>query len=57
MSLMTAKEICEMLKIDITTLWRWRKQGLPAIKIGRSEKSAVRFDQEAVMEWVKSKGE
>lgn len=32
--------VCELLDIDVTTLWRWRKEGLlpePAFKLGRIE--------------------
>lgn len=51
--LMTQSEVAAMLQVSIRTIWLWRKQGMPYIKIN----TAVRFEKEDVMEWVKSKGE
>ena len=48
--LLTTKELAAFLKVDPSTLWHWRKRGLPALKIGY----AVRFDKEKVLEWIES---
>jgi len=46
--MLTQDELMERLKISRVTLYRWRKTGLPEIKIGRS----VRFDPVAVEKWL-----
>jgi len=45
----TLKELCEKLKISRATVDRWRREGLPFIKIG----NGVRFIESDVMEWIK----
>lgn len=49
--LLTTDELCERLQVGRTTVWRWRKEGLPCIKYGNS----VRFDWEEVLKWLKQK--
>lgn len=51
--LLTVKEICEIKKIDRSTLWRWRKDGCPYENRGRR---SPRFDLQKVEEWEKSRG-
>jgi excisionase family DNA binding protein len=46
---LTLEELSQLLKISRTTIDRWRKEGMPFIKMGRG----VRFDQDAVMKWIK----
>jgi excisionase family DNA binding protein len=46
---LTIDEVCERLQIGRTTLWRWRKEGMPYIKYGNS----VRFDWKEVSSWFK----
>lgn len=47
-NLVTSREIEEIYKISRTTVDRWRKEGMPYIKVGRG----VRFDSEAVKKWI-----
>lgn len=49
MELMTNEQLCEYLKVTRQTLYNWREEGMPSIKIGRG----VRFELEKVMEWLK----
>jgi excisionase family DNA binding protein len=44
----TIEELTEKLKVSRQTIYLWRKEGLPFIKINRS----VRFDLDAVNEWI-----
>lgn len=46
--LMTIKELSEYLKVTRQTIYVWRKQGMPHIKIA----GTVRFDKGAVMHWI-----
>lgn len=46
--LITSKELQEIYKISRATVDRWRKEGMPCIKVGRG----VRFDEDAVMAWI-----
>lgn len=50
--LLTITEISERLKISKTTIYRLRKQGLPALKVGKS----LRFNEKQVIEWLLTKG-
>jgi excisionase family DNA binding protein len=51
--LLTTLELAEKLKVTRQCIYNWRKQGLPALKIGR----AVRFDLQAVNEWINKHNE
>jgi excisionase family DNA binding protein len=46
----TEEELLEWLnvKVDKSTLWRWRKQGMPSVKVGKQ----VRYEKEKVKEWI-----
>ncbi|WHH58497.1 helix-turn-helix domain-containing protein [Petroclostridium sp. X23] len=46
--LITLLELADYLKVTRTTIDRWRKEGMPCIKVGRG----VRFNKEAVMQWI-----
>jgi len=45
---LTKQELSNTLKVHWTTIDRWRKQGLPFIKVNRK----VLFDEEAVKQWL-----
>lgn len=47
--ILTVEDLCSWLKVTRKTTERWRKDGLPYIKIGRS----VRFEKEKVLQWLK----
>lgn len=48
--LLTEAELLEALNIDVdrTTVWHWRKRGLPHVKVGR----AIRYELSAVRPWL-----
>lgn len=46
--LITVKELMSIYSISRATIDRWRKEGMPSIKVGRG----VRFDEDAVREWI-----
>lgn len=47
-NILTTKELCEKLKFSRVTISKWRKQGMPCIKVNR----AIRFDEKEVMDWL-----
>jgi excisionase family DNA binding protein len=49
---LTVNQMCEWLMISRNTLSRWRKDGLPTIKIGRT----IRFEKEEVKKWLRDQG-
>lgn len=50
-NLLTVDELCEWLKVTRKTTERWRKDGMPYLKIGRT----VRFDRTEVVKWIEEK--
>ena len=46
---LTKKEIAKLLKVSEVTVDRWRKEGMPSIKVKR----IVLFDQAEVEQWLK----
>lgn len=50
---LTQNQLCARWDIERTTLWRWRKAGLPTISVGR----LVRFDVEAADAWILGRSE
>lgn len=46
----TIEELMQVLKIGRTTVNRWRKEGMPYIKIGRG----VRFVLKDVLNWIET---
>lgn len=53
-NLLTVKELMEVRGVDRSTIWRWRKDGLPYVNRG---KRSPRFDMEKVEEWERARGE
>lgn len=53
LTLLTKKELAEVLKISEVSVNRYLTQGMPHIKVGRN----VRFQLEEVLEWFKKRGE
>ncbi len=47
----TESELCDWLKINRTTAWRWRKEGMPYI----GSKGSIRYNKEEVEKWLKKK--
>lgn len=50
MKFLTVEDVAEMLQVTRTTIYNLKKQGLPFIKLGKN----IRFDQEDVVDWVRS---
>lgn len=51
--LMTEDELCKWLRISTVTAYRWRKEGMPFIKVNR----AVRYDRNKVQEWLEKRSQ
>lgn len=47
---LTVKDLQELFGVDRTTIYDWRKSGLPYYKLGGS----VRFKEEEVLQWVEN---
>jgi len=47
---LTVEELADVLKITRSTVYEWKKLGLPYIKIGKT----IRFDSGSIEQWVKS---
>ncbi|MNK85845.1 Helix-turn-helix domain protein [compost metagenome] len=52
--LVTYKEVCSYFNISPRTLKRWKKDGLPQIKLTYN---TARFDIDAVKEWAERRNE
>lgn len=51
--LLTQEEVIDILKVDSTTLWRWRNRGyLNALKVG----GKLRYRQEDIVTLISEKG-
>lgn len=46
---LTKKQLSKILQVNVSTIDRWRTQGMPSYKLGVK---LVRFDLEAVNEWL-----
>ncbi len=46
--LITSEELQEIYSLSRSTIDRWRKEGMPCIKVGRN----VRFDEIEVQKWI-----
>jgi excisionase family DNA binding protein len=49
----TEQDLCEWLKIERMTAYRWRKSGMPYI----GKRKSIRYNKEQVEEWMKSQKE
>jgi len=49
--LLTERELCQWLQIGRATAWRWRKEGMPFLKHGKS----LRFEKEKIRQWLEKK--
>lgn len=49
MTLLTTKQVCELLQIDRTTLHKWRKNGFPFIK---TPTGLIRFNEQDIRQWL-----
>ncbi len=52
MQLLTARELCQTLKISRTTLFRLLQKGLPSVGAGRLR----RFELDTVLRWMNGRG-
>jgi excisionase family DNA binding protein len=51
--LLTAQEVSVLLKMELTTVYKWTSQGrIPHVKLSAR---AIRFSKAAIMEWLQSK--
>lgn len=48
---MTTSELCDWLRITRTTVWKWRKEGMPYHGSGK----ALRYKRYEVEEWLKKR--
>ena len=46
--LITSQDVQDIYKISRSTVDRWRKEGMPCSKVGRS----IRFDEDEVRKWI-----
>lgn len=46
--LLTLQELADWFKISRATIDRWRKEGMPCVKLGRG----VRFEKQKVLMWI-----
>lgn len=49
--LMTSQEVADYFKVTMQTVYKWRKEGVPSIRIGHQ----YRYDLDKVMEWLKKR--
>jgi len=54
MGYLTAGELMEKLNISRSTLYRWRKDGMPHEKLGHK---TIRYDFDEVKEWLRQRGQ
>lgn len=47
---LTVDDVANMLQVARSTIYNLKKQGMPFIKLGKN----IRFDQEEVINWVKT---
>lgn len=49
--LLTTEQLSEQLQVTTQSIYNFKKQGMPFIKVG----SVNRYDYEAVLKWMKEK--
>ena len=49
--LLTTEDLMDFFNVTRNTIYNWRSEGLPFIKIGRN----IRFDPNDVVEWAEKK--
>lgn len=54
-TMMTAAEVAEMLRVDRSTLWRWRKQGVGPAPIYLRPR-VPRYRRAEVLAFIKAQG-
>lgn len=50
--ILTKHELAKEFKVHVNTIDKWRKNGMPDLKVGKS----VRFDLDDVIAWFKDEG-
>ncbi|HPO05027.1 MAG TPA: helix-turn-helix domain-containing protein [Bacillota bacterium] len=50
---LTIEDVSEMLQVTRTTIYNFKKRGMPFIKLGKT----IRFDQDEVIDWIKANNE
>lgn len=53
MTLVTEKELCELLKVNNVFLWKCRKKGLPFYRLGSK---MIRYNVDEVIQWFNEQG-
>lgn len=48
--LMTSQEVADYFKVTMQTVYKWRKEGVPSIRIGHE----YRYELDKVMEWLRN---
>lgn len=51
-NLLSKQQLSEHLQVSVTTIDRWRKQGLPCTRVGVK---LIRFDLSEVNEWLEKR--
>ena len=49
-------QLCEIMNVSHTTIYRWIEQGLPHTKHKEYRRTVNRFDVEEVKAWAKERG-
>jgi predicted DNA-binding transcriptional regulator AlpA len=52
LSLLTTKQLEEKLQVTAVTIWRWRNEGMPFLRL----KNSIRFEEEKVLNWLQERG-
>ena len=48
---LTINELADVFRVSLATIYRWREDGLPYVKIGR----LARYDFDDVRKWIEQK--
>lgn len=51
-SVITEKQLCDLLQVNPVTAWRWRKEGMPYL----GNKKSIRYTKKDVINWLIEKG-